>query len=147
MGDNTSLSSDYYGPFSLYLGKALTFSLSLTFSIPTPVIAGSKHLFLAQITVSDRKSTTFYWHTSWPGLPWIPESNSVDSGFLVSGTWIPDYNRLRDSEFPELEVSGSKAQDFGLQSKSFEDSRIPDYFTWERYISQELNHLPVASTT
>ena len=60
MGDNTSLLSDYYGFFSLYLGKALTFSLSLTFSIPTPVIASSKHLFLAQITVSDRKSTTFY---------------------------------------------------------------------------------------
>ena len=67
----------------------------------------------------------------------------MDSGLLVSGTWIPDYNRLRDSEFPELEVSGSKAEDFELQSKSFEDSRIPDYFTWKRYISQELNHLPV----
>ena len=43
----------------------------------------------------------------------------MDSGLLVSGTWIPDYNRLRDSEFPKLEVSGSKAEDFGLEKQKF----------------------------
>ena len=26
----------------------------------------------------------------------------LNFGFLVSGTWIPDFNRLRDSEFLEL---------------------------------------------
>ena len=90
MGDNTSLLSDYYGLFSLYLGKALTFSLSLTFSIPAPVIAGSKHLFLAQITVSDRKSTTFYGHTSWPGLPIILDSGIQLCRLRITCQWNLD---------------------------------------------------------
>ena len=35
----------------------------------------------------------------------------MDSGFLVSGTWIPDSNRLRDSGFLKMYIP-----------------RIPDYF-------------------
>ena len=145
MGDNTSLLSDYYGPFSLYLGKALPFSLSLTFSIPAPVIAGSKHLSLAQITVSDRKSTTFYGHfkagfADYTGFRnptlWTQDYLSVELGFritIVCG--IPN------SQSWKYRVA--KPRILGCKSKNFEDSRIPDYLTWERYINQELNHRPV----
>ena len=33
----------------------------------------------------------------------------LDTGFLVSGTWIPDSNRLRDYGFREMYIPYSKA--------------------------------------
>ena len=48
----------YYGQLSLSLGKALTVSLNVTHLIWTPINADNRHLFLAQSTESDRKSTS-----------------------------------------------------------------------------------------
>jgi len=56
---NTGLiqSPHYYGHFSLSLGKAFTFFLTLTSLIRTPINANSGHLLLAQLTDSHLKST------------------------------------------------------------------------------------------
>ena len=43
----------------------------------------------------------------------------LDYGFLVSGTWIPDFNRYTDS----------KAQDSGLHKQNFSGFQSPDFLT------------------
>ena len=43
----------------------------------------------------------------------------LDYGFLVSGTWIPDFNRYTDS----------KALDSGVQKQNFSGFQSPDFLT------------------
>ena len=54
----------------------------------------------------------------------------LDSGFLVSGTWTPDTNLLRDSGFLELNY-GFQSPGFQIPRVTF--SRIPesDYLAWD----------------
>ena len=47
----------------------------------------------------------------------------VDSRFLVSGTWTPDYNNKRDFGFLELNSQ------FWIPQAKFAGLRNPDYFT------------------
>ena len=56
--------------------------------------------------------------------PWILNSQVLDSGFFVSGNWIPDRNRWWIPESLSC-IPDSKAQFSGFHSKNLLDSGIP----------------------
>ena len=54
--------------------------------------------------------------------------HAIDFGFFVSGTRIPNLNRLRDCRFPGLNV-GLQSLGFGIPQAKYSRPGDPDYFT------------------